>query len=671
MPIVPYQRETNDAPGLGFQPQYQASSAVAQGLSDLAGGIGNVASIMKERDDKAKAMQSAVTAAQMNNDLRDLHDQTALGIQNGSIPSETALSQFNEKASSIRDQAFSGLTQLQVQHLSPDYVSTSGGLARNLNVALAQRSQSEASAEIDRYGEQAQRSALRLGPAAASEKYADFVDFAQSNAGITPDHAQKMKQAFKESVFYTAFNSAAENAVEANDPSGLAEVRRQLNSEDGTAIDPQKRTMLSHRIFGYEQHVLAKIASAQNAADAEQLRRENSAVDMYNKVLDLSVSGKSLDTQTIKDATETVAGTKTQNDMLELLQKQPVIAGFATKPATQRASIINSLEADANANGTSPLAAKMVTQLHTLNDKVTAGYQNNPWQQAQTSGVILDAQTFDASKPDSAFGIVDARMKDIGKVDIAAGMKVSPFQPQEIVQLEKSIRGLPPEQAGPYLGQLGEKIGDLDRINMVAADLDKSNRPMSLAFKLGTDRSTAGRTASEFVLRGAQALKDKTVKADDTVLAGWRAEIAGKVRGTMGDQEAENDIIDSAYYVRAAFEQDGIQSPGYKLTQTNDNAIKWVIGLPMERAGVKTLLPRGMDESQFNDKLKTLTPDSLRSVSPVFYSRGNPIKPEQLANRMQEFGMRRDGTGRYIPSNNGAPITIDAAGANPLRIKVQ
>jgi len=670
--ILPYQRQTNDAPGLGVQPSVNPSNAVAQGLSDLAGGMGNVAASMKEREDKSRALQSSLAMATLNNDLRDLHDETANGIRDGSIPTDKAMSAFNEKASAIRDRTFEGLTPQQQQQLSPDYLNISGGLTRNLNLAMAQRSQSEAAGTIDQFAEQTQRSASRIGPAAAAEKFAAFVDFAAGNAGLSPERTEKMKQSFKEGVFLNAFQAAGNTALTKSDAEGLAEVRRQLMSDDGSPIDPQKREVLQRTLYGWEQGILAKRNAAENSQLAAMERRDKAASDITNKAMTLSISGQTYDPEFVKELAETTAGTRSQGLANELLNGQNLVSGFATKTAPDRAAILERWQADSSAAGTSPGKQELLKQLRTVNEQVIAAQKENPWAAAQRSGVITDAQVFDAAKPDSAFGIVQKRMESIGKVEQWTGSKVSPFQPQEIVQLSKAVKSLTPEQQAPYLGKLGETIGDIDRINIVAEEMDKTNRPLALALRLGTDRTTAGRAVTEFALRGAQGLADNTIKRDDTVLTGWKSEIAKMVRGTMGDTNAENDIIESAYLVRAGLDAEGAEVPGFgRADQSNENAVKMVIGQPLERAGVKTILPRGFTESMFNDKLKTLTPTVLTNLAPVFYSRGVAIKPEQLAGRLQEFGMRRDGTGRYIPVSNGAPITLDAAGTNPLRIKVQ
>jgi hypothetical protein len=74
-------------------------------------------------------------------------------------------------------------------------------------------------------------------------------------------------------------------------------------------------------------------------------------------------------------------------------------------------------------------------------------------------------------------------------------------------------------------------------------------------------------------------------------------------------------VIDSAYYVRVAMDHEGSSAPGFNLTASNENAVKLVVGQPLERAGVKTILPRGMDENTFTEKVRASRPmaGALRS----------------------------------------------------------
>ena len=170
------------------------------------------------------------------------------------------------------------------------------------------------------------------------------------------------------------------------------------------------------------------------------------------------------------------------------------------------------------------------------------------------------------------------------------------------------------------------------------------------------------------MLRGAQALADKTVKKDDAAVAGWRAEIANMVRGTMGDDRAEQDVIDAAWYVRAAMDAESTEVPGYTLKASNENAVRMVIGTPIDRGGVKTLTPRGMDEKTFDERSRAALAPMAGST---LYVRGKPVTAEELAVRLPSYGMKRDGQGRYTPVLNGAYVTTDADGQQPLRLEVR
>jgi hypothetical protein len=222
------------------------------------------------------------------------------------------------------------------------------------------------------------------------------------------------------------------------------------------------------------------------------------------------------------------------------------------------------------------------------------------------------------------------------------------------------------------LAQTGAML-DVRRGSALAEQLDKQDKPLALALKLGLDRTDAGRTTAAIVLRGAQALQDKTVKKEDAVITGWRGEIAPLVRGTLGDERAENDVIDASYYVMAAQEIENISPENRRgIGKGAKDAVELVIGLPVERAGLKTVLPRGMKERDFDERLK-VAGQRLRGQAPegVVFVRGAPVKVDQIANRLTEYGLKRDGQGRYIPVIRNAPVTLDPQGTQLLRLDVR
>jgi hypothetical protein len=672
MPAIPTYQATVGQPGLGFQAQAGTRvDPIAAGLGALGQGLEVGGAALKQFDDKTQHAQATLALATLNNDLRDTHDQIAQGVQDGSVDPTKAISTFAEKANSLKQSAYQGLSPMQQNMIADNVVTTVGGLQRNLNVALFQRKQSDTAATIDSFGEQVDRSAQRIGAAQAADKFDAFVDFAGPEAGLSPEKISKLKQTKRESLYFNSFDAAGTDAFTKGDAAGVAEVRRQLMSPDGDALDPKKRITLNHQLYGLEQNILAKQAAANNAAQRLQDQREVAAAGTVNAAMTQAAAGQPFSPEYIKQIVDDTTGTRQQGMALQLLSGQSPVTGFATKSAPERAQFLNEQQTLATTQGTDPEQMKTLSMLRTIDSNIASQVKENPWVAAQKSGVVTEAPAFDAKNLDSAFPILQKRMADIGAIEQWTGSKVNPFQPQELRQISQGLKQLAPDRAAAYLGAMGNAIGDPDRIALVADELDKGDKPTALALKAGVDKTSAGRVASEFILRGATALQDKTVKKDDTVLAGWRAEIANMVRGTLGDPRAESDIIDAAYYTRAGLDVDGQSIPGFKRAdQTNKNAVKMVIGQPLDRGGVKTFLPRGMDENRFDQGVKTFTPEVLKTISPSFYVRGQEIKPEQLANRLTDFGMRRDGSRRYIPVSNGAFVTTDAAGTQPLRLNV-
>lgn len=652
----------------------QDTTAAGMGLAQFGNAIGQFGEELNKVEMAKQRATAGLVLAKTTNDLHGLHDELTRGISDGSVPTDKADALFTERLEAIRGKALEGLTENQKRIIGTTLESTTGGLKRSLAGVVFKRNQSDIASTIDQFGEQAQRDVSRIGPANAADKYGAFVDFNGSSAGLNPAQQQKLKQGFTERAYYTHFDALGTQALTQGNVQALKELRAQIGGKDGEPIDPQRRTQLTHQLFGYEQSILAKQAAAANAAEREALARENNAIELSNKTIDLLANGNALSPDFIRQITTESVGTSVEPVIALLLSGQTPVAGFATRPAAERAAILERgrNEAADPAKGTNPQQAAMLKQLTTINDNLVSKAKDNVWATAQGAGVIKDAPAVDATNINTVLDAVSGRMGMIGKVEAWAGGPVTPLQPQEAQQLAETVKKLPPRDASEFLGELGARLGTPQRISAVAAQFAHNNKPLELSMKLN-DRTTAGRTVGELVLLGAQSLSDKTVKRDDAALSGWRSEIAGMVRGTLGSQAAENDAIEAAYYVRASMDNPATATPGMSLRASNENAVSMVIGKPIERGGVKTILPRGMTEDAFTDKLRQYTPEALSSIAPsgVVYVRGQPRKLEQLSSALPGMGMRRNPAGGYTPVSGGAFVTLDEAGTIPLNLPVQ
>jgi hypothetical protein len=447
-----------------------------------------------------------------------------------------------------------------------------------------------------------------------------------------------------------------------------------------SSLPPDKLQAVLHRALSLSA---AQGAQAQRAND-EALREAEKAT---KGLQDFTLTGALVSNEYRDQVLAATKGTPFEAQARTLLQASVSGAAIGSQSLTRQEQTIRAMEARA-AQGTDPEQQKLLDQARAIHATQRKAYEDNPWQAATRFARVPEVPEAQISSAEQVPQLVAQRLAMIGAVESAAGAPVSVLQPGEAVAFAGKLAGLPTDQQATVLGATGAQLTG-PRINALADQLDSKNRPMALALKLGSDQTTAGRNTSALVLAGAQAIADKRVKRDDAVLTGWRSEISTIVRGTLGDPKAEQDAIDAAYYVRAAMDADGSAVPGFDLKASIAQAVKLVMGEVIEREGVKTILPRGMDESAFTDKVRRLYNVTAlkflaqRAPNPEagykgdaaqpaqFYVRGRPIPVESFAVTLPGMAMKRTGSGQYIPVMGGAFVTTDPDQTKPLLLEMR
>lgn len=461
---------------------------------------------------------------------------------------------------------------------------------------------------------------------------------------------------------------------------GVAYESGSLMIEQGQ--DPRKTPVWGRMDDGHKAILLARLRAENDRKAAVALAKREQAERVAEKAIegarDFAVAGGLMDRQ-YEDSVRAAAAAagpayKAQADSWIKLSQQA--AGYGSQPLARQQASLRELEAKAQADGSNPETMKRVQFLRTITEKQEAEYKENPWAASQRFGRLgVNAPVVNITQAEQAPALVAERVKQIAAVEAMAGRPVSPLQPEEVAGTVQALRAADPAAQSRVLAGMSAPLG-LGQIEALADQMDKGSKPMALALKLGSLNTNAGRLVSELVLRGAAGIADKTVKKDDAALTGWRAAISEKVRGTLGSERAERDVIDAAYYVRGAQEMEGIAAPGFNrgIGSGEDDAIAMVIGKPITRAGVKTILPRGMDESDFEDRMRSQAPAQVAALVPdgKVYIRGREIDfKSSVMPLLDSFALQRDGMGRYIPINRGAMITLDPGGTIPLAIEVK
>lgn len=561
--------------------------------------------------EQRRRAQTALTLARTNNEMHDAHDEVARGVLDGSIETDKAPGELQQRIGKIRQRNLDGYLPDDRMLMEGHLEQTQGTLQRQLAGVVVKRQQQDVATTIDQFGEQVSREAARQGPAWAVQKFGAMVDFTGPSAGLSPATMAKLKQSFSERAHATFFESAAMGALTRDDPEALRGVREQVAGEQGNALDPTKRNALVHQIYGWEQSILARRDRQANQAAEEERRRYNAAVDVYNKATDVALGGGYFSPDFITELTTTAAGTKMEPAVADLIASQRVVAGFASRTAPQRAALIERMrnERATPGQGTDPLGDKLLQAMTTMDGKLRQQADDNPWAAAQQAGVIRDAPAFNVADAGSALQVMQQRMREIGTVEGWTGKRVSPLQPAEVEQVQKLVRQMPVDQAASLLAGMGGAIGDSERVAALAKQLHDKDGTLGLAMMYASAKTTEGRYTAELVLRGDQAIRDKAVMVDGANETGWRGTIAKQIRGAYSNREAEDQVVDAAFKIAAGtYAKDG--------SADVERAVRLATGGIVERNGQKVPLPYGIDEDTFDKRIAALKAEDLAPQAP-------------------------------------------------------
>lgn len=643
-------------PNFGQSVAQPAQAASPQSLDTTSGTMQalNVAEgAYNQHVQQQDAAKGALAVATTQNAMYDAHDEVTHGLQDGSIKPEDAQEELKQRLAAIHDVNSQGLKDHQAAMLQQTMATTGGALSRQLGDSVFKYNQSETAATIDATGAQLQRDAIRRGPAAAADTYDAIVDMTGPSAGFTPAQIQSKKQAFRENTTAGYYQDKGAALHAADDLTGVTDTLHEVMGPAGDAMSPQQRAQVTNHLVGLQNNILAKQARDANDEERKRVARENAAADAYNANLKVVMDGSYLSPDAIADLTAKTAGTTLEKSTTALLSSQAQVAGFASKSADQRAAILEHYRSEgANpAVGTSPDSQKSITLLQKIDSKANELAKDDPWKAAQTYGVIINAPVMDASNAENVLPLLDMRMQQIGKVEAWVGRKVSPLQPHEAEQLGESLKALPPGQAASVLSNIGQMIGDSQRIAAVSKQLGDTNGTMGLAMAYAGDRSNDGKLTGEYIIRGETALKNKTSLVDTTAQSGWKATIYDKVNGAFSSQEAENKAMEAAYKIAAGNGGDV------------DAAIKMATGGIIMHGLGKIPLPINMDESTFDKRLAAITPALLTPQAPDgnVYVGGAQVPLPKFVASLPDATLVHAGQGMYAVKA-GASFVTNAAG---------
>ncbi len=462
--------------------------------------------------------------------------------------------------------------------------------------------------------------------------------------GFDPDERSALSMAAKESIGFQAGATLART-----DPDGWLK-RDPKNDPVASLLDPEKLRQLNNYA---RSEIEQRRAGAERNADKAMRDATKAVEDLQTFVVDGGNPSPQYEA-TIMAQVEAVPELKKAAQ--GLIQTARRGAGFGSMPLQQQARALESVTPG------DPDEAKFKAHLERVHSAQKRDYAEDPWAAAAKYGRAPAPKEYTIEAAEQLPMVVSERLAGITNVENLASGAVSPLRPAEVSSAVKALMGVSVDKRAEVLAQVGQQL-NIERIAALADQIDKNDKPTALMLKLGATRTNRGRSVAVLVGRGAQALKDRSITTDNAAVTGWRAEIASMVRGAGLEGQAEQDAIDAAFYVRAAMD-----APGYEYdVKSNERAVELVVGKPYEKAGLKTLLPRGMDETAFTEAAGT----AVVAAGDTFYVRGQVVPKTMILRNLASMGMARDSQRRYTPFYNGAPVTLDPAGAEPLRLTVR
>lgn len=625
------------------QVQVAASDGIGQAVGNLAQSAGGLANTLQQVEQQKQRAAAGATLATLSNDLHDVHDEIGRSVTEGKLPADQAVPEFKKRMSEAVSASTKGLSPFEQQFIGEHVIKAGGTLERNLNGIAIARTRSDTGANLEQMGEQFQRAAMRDLPGAISQ-WDNAVDKMGPDAGWSPEKIGQAKQKFKEGATFNFANATLEGAAQTGDISLVRAAREKIQGEDGDPLDPAQRTALVTKAYGFENGIIAS-----GVREAEKLKREQEAKeakgrDAFKDAQNLMLNGRYLSADYISQLATVTAGTSAAPAVQELVKSQSEVAGFASLPLPQQTAIVEArLAAGSTAGvGTSPEQEAMTTYMQKLRDGGQKDYAQNPWVAAQERGVIQRAPEIQLNDITSAQQVLASRMQQIGTVEAAAGYKISPLQPQEAEQIGRLITALPPDQQSSALAGISKTVGDADRLTALARQVDAKDKVLGTAMVVGDLTTTQGRYVSELVLKGARAIKDKAIMMDEKKETGWRGAIAVEVGDAFPNQDVRDKIIDAAYFVQAGIAAEGGAAD-------TSRALRLVVGRIVNFNGSKIPLPRGMEESDFTSRLKTIQPISLAPQAPggqVFVGK-TAVPLDQFVKSLPDAMLVSAGAGQY------------------------
>lgn len=620
--------------------------------------------LSQQAADEAYNQRQAANKAQANalmmqaqDDLALLHDDVGEGVKTGQIDKTKASEEWQTKSRERINAVIETIPQDYRQLAQQQLNHRATVLSRGVQKAVTQRDQSDTLAGIRQTLEYTQRLYAK-DPAAADQLTAQTLEQLGPFAGLNAEQIRAAGQQWKESTRFAAATDLVTNAR--RDNKALDAVTQQLTTDRFADIDPQRKQQLLHQVEGYrvanEQRAAAQAMRAEAQAAAQMRRAEAE----FTAASQLVQGGKMLSDAYVASLTQATAGTPFAKAIPELLKQAAPNTAFASQPLAVMDQSINALRAQLNRAGTDPKTEQEVKRLETLRDQARKDYREDPLPAALNRGILTEIAPLDVSNLAAVRRGLSARVQQADTVATRTGEPVSPLLRQEAEQVAKLVNALPVDQRSTAIAEIAQAAGP-SIAGAIGRQIAPRDKAAGLAFAMAGSKTTQGRYTSELILKGAQAMRDKSIKEDNAAVTGFRSQVAGLIGDAYLNPEARDAAIDAALLANY-----GLMAEG---SGNVEQAVRLATGGIVERNGRKIPLPYGMTESEFSQRMQNITAKDIPTTDGKVYVGGNPVPVATLLENFRAVPLLNAGNGRYAIQTGGG-VATDKIG-RPIILEVK
>lgn len=651
-----------------------ASARALEGLGNTAAGIGVDMIAQQTRLDQQEAQRQAAQreaadrqrdqlALQQTEDaLRDAHDEVATGIGQGTVPKEEAEKAWSERSSKVVGEALPNFRDQSKELARRSLEGLGLRLGNSVRKVREKQDKNDVTAGITQSLEYLQRQ-YKTDPVAAEKQAMATLQQLGPFSNFTPDQLAKMGQGWREGVQFTTAYEAV--SLGRNDRQALAAAEKLIGKLPD--LDPQKRAQLMDRAQAYrlslDQQAELRAARVEREAD----RRLKKAEAEFNTFQGLADKGTQLAPEYIDRAISATAGTPYQAGIVALARQAKETGGLAAQPVAVQRRALDALDAQIAQAGRTPELDKRREQLQKVLAGSESDLRDDPLRAGLERGVIeqLPPLNMQGGIP----GLVQQlqeRGVQADRVQAWAGRPVAPLTSQEAQVFGQQLKSMPVDQRATAIQTIAAVIPP-QQGQALAALLDKQDRPTAIALGLGMARTSFDRPTAELVLKGAEALKAKTIKEEKTPVDGWMGRINTAMSTVyMNPQQAEM-AAEAARYILAGKVVEGATGSDSDVR----TAIRLAVGgTLLEHNGQRIVLPAGVERKTFDQRMQSYPAAELAQQLPdgKVYVRGQPMEATQFLAGLPGAQLRTVGRGRYAVMAGGTVATNERG--QPVLIEV-